>query len=974
MFLVASKRSSLAALLCGLFAATAHAQQADPKIHFDRDIQPLFAKRCFACHGPDKAKGGLRLNVKESALGTLESGALGIVPGNPDASELLRRISATDESERMPPEGKPLAAGEIERIRRWIADGAPWQEHWSFQPPRPQPVPQVKNRDWVRNPIDAFILDGLEESGLTPNGPADPRTLIRRATYDLTGLPPTPEEVEEFASHFPSGSDLNTGDGLINGDGEQAYLALVDRLLASPRYGERWARHWLDVVRYADTNSFERDGRKPHSWRYRDYVIRSFNDDKPYDQFVREQLAGDELPEVTNDSIIATGYYRLGLWDDEPADRLQAKYDILDDIVATTGQVFLGLTVNCARCHDHKIDPISQRDYYGLLAFFHNITSNGTKGTNVETPLFDSEAARLAYEEQLRQLKQQRDQVQTELTAIETTFKTAYQQAAAAQLQTSDLDDLEFRFYRDRWHRIPEFDIIKPETVGKLTVPLFDLAPRTRNTDFGFVFTGILKVPQDGEYLFTLDSDDGSRLFVDGQRVVEYEATHGLGTPQKGVARLKAGRVPIRLDYFQNDKDCGLIVSWSGPGVPSRLLSAPLEKEGQPKANLNNVGELIKSRGDELLGQEQTQHYHDLKKKLEALKNENPPADFALSVTEYNSKAPDTFILLRGNAHVPGEQVGPRFPALLGGGDVSIPAPSAEAKTCGRRIELANWIASADNWLTARVMVNRVWQHHFGRGIVRSPNNFGQRGDPPTHPELLDWLARQFVERGWRMKEIHRLIMLSNTYRMSSAANPAALAKDPTNNGFWRFDMRRLSAEEVRDSILAVSGRLNLAMYGPGVYPEISAEVLAGQSRPGDGWGKSSAEEQSRRSIYIHVKRSLIMPLLADFDFADTDSSCAARFVTTQPTQALGMLNGAFVNAQAVELANRLRRELNEDPPARVRRALQLALARPPDEATVNRGLALMKSLAEKHGQSADAALNFFCMMVLNLNEFVYLD
>ncbi len=557
-----------------------------PAIRFDRDIQPLFAKRCFSCHGPDKDKSGLRLNTRDRALAVLESGAPGIVPGDPDASEVVKRIAATDADERMPPEGKPLSADEIDRVRRWVAEGAAWQQHWSFQPPRPQPVPAVKDQGWVRNPIDAFLLKGLEDAGLAPNPPADSRALIRRVTYDLTGLPPTPEETEAFAAEF-----ANTEPGA---NAEQAYKALVDRLLASPGYGEHWARHWLDLVRYADTNSFERDGRKPHSWRYRDYVIRAFNDDKPYDQFVREQLAGDEVPQVTSDSIIATGYYRLGLWDDEPADRLQAKYDVLDDIVATTGQVFLGLTVNCARCHDHKIDPILQRDYYGLLAFFHNITPNGVKGAHVETPLFANEAERLAYEDGLRRLQQQRDELQAQLTSIETSFKAAYQRQAAGEVQSTDLDDLEYRFYRDRWFRIPDFDLIKPETVGKLSVPLFDLSPRSRDNDFGFVFTGVLKVPADGEYEFSLDSDDGSRLFVDGKRVIEYEGTHGLGTPQKGTIRLHAGRLPIRLEYFQNGKTLGLVVAWSGPGMPQRLLSAPLEQQTQPAATLNNVADCLR--------------------------------------------------------------------------------------------------------------------------------------------------------------------------------------------------------------------------------------------------------------------------------------------------------------------------------------------------------------------------------------------
>ncbi len=949
-------------LLVALHGTIALAQERAGKIHFDRDVQPILAKRCFSCHGPDKAEGGLRLNSRESALGELDSGERGIVPGQPDKSEVLRRITASDEAERMPPEGKPLSADEIDRIRRWIAAGADWEEHWAFLAPQPQAVPQVKNTAWVRNPIDAFILDRLEDAALEPAPPADPVALIRRAYYDLTGLPPTPEEVDEF----------------VKPNHDKAYEALVEKLLASPQYGERWGRHWLDVVRFAETNSFERDGRKPHAWRYRDYVIRSFNDDKPYDQFVREQLAGDELPQVTNDSIIATGFLRLGLWDDEPADRLLAKYDVLDDIVATTGQVFLGLTVNCARCHDHKIDPIPQQDYYGLLAFFHNLTNNGTTGRNVETPLFESETQKRDYERKVRELEERRNQVQAQVTAIEEYFKEQYEQSAktdaAVDLKQADLDDLEFKFYRDHWDRLPDFDNIKPETVGRVSSQLFDISLRTRNTDIGFVFTGILKVPQDGEYTFSLDSDDGSRLFVDGRKVVEYDGIHGTGNPKKGTAKLKAGRLPIRLEYFQRVNGWGLNVHWSGPGFSNRPLSAPDKPAGKRPGKNAGIAELIKADGPTILGAERYKEYEKLRSRLDELKKETVPADFALWVTENGRQAPDTFVLMRGNPHVQGAKVNPRFLSVLGGSEATIPTSAPDAKTCGRRLQLADWIASPENRLTARVIVNRIWQHHFGRGLVRSPNNFGQLGDPPTHPELLDWLAQKFVEGGWRMKPIHRLIMTSNAYRMSSRADKAALAKDPTNNLFWRFDMRRLSAEEIRDSIHAVNGRLNLKMYGPGVYPEISAEVLAGQSRPGEGWGKSSSEEQSRRSIYIFVKRSLITPLLADFDFADTDSSCAARFATTQPTQALGMLNGAFINEQAVAFADRLRREAKDDPEAQVKRALRLALSRKPDEKSVQRGLELLKLFQQKHGVTADAALNYYCLMVLNLNEFVYLD
>jgi hypothetical protein len=321
-----------------------------------------------------------------------------------------------------------------------------------------------------------------------------------------------------------------------------------------------------------------------------------------------------------------------------------------------------------------------------------------------------------------------------------------------------------------------------------------------------------------------------------------------------------------------------------------------------------------------------------------------------------------------------GEKVEPSFPRILDPRPPRLSPPQAKTHSTGRRLTLANWIASSDNPATARVMVNRIWQHHFGRGIVRSPNNFGYLGDRPTHPELLDWLAAEFVKNGWHLKSLHRLIMTSSAYRMSSRANPAALARDPSNDLFWRFDMRRLSAEEIRDSIHALSGRLNSKMYGPSVFPEISAEVLAGQSVPGAGWGKSSPQEQARRSIYIHVKRSLMTPILVDFDVADNDSSCAVRFTTTQPTQALAMLNGAFVHAQSQALAERLRREAGKDPAAQVRLALRLALVHPPNPASVERGLKLLATLQKKNGLSADAALDLYCLAVLNLNEFLYLD
>jgi hypothetical protein len=348
--------------------------------------------------------------------------------------------------------------------------------------------------------------------------------------------------------------------------------------------------------------------------------------------------------------------------------------------------------------------------------------------------------------------------------------------------------------------------------------------------------------------------------------------------------------------------------------------------------------------------------------------------EMALCVTEAGSHAPETFVLLRGNAHVKGDKVEPAFPLVLGGVQPILQSPPHAAKTTGRRLVLANWIASPDNPLTARVIVNRIWQYHFGRGLVRSPCNFGLQGDKPTHPELLDWLADEFVRRGWSMKAMHRLILTSNAYRQSSAASKRALSADPSNDLFWRFDMRRLTAEEIRDSILALGGTLNFKMYGPGVYTPIPAEVLAGQSIPGNGWGQSAVEEQHRRSIYVHLKRSLLTPILESFDTAETDRSTPVRFVTTQPTQALALLNGDFVNEQADLFADRLRREAGTDIRKQVALALNLATSRPPRETEICRGVDLITALRTKEVMSEQAVLRSFCLVVLNLNEFVYLD
>jgi len=941
---------------------------------FERKVRPVLAEQCYSCHADKKQKGQLRLDSPAAIRAGGDGGAI-ILPGDVAKSRLIIAVGYHDEDLKMPPKqrlearqvadltewvklGAPMPAGEAQvgAIRKEFAITAKDREHWAFQPVKRPNLP-TGSKPGV-SAIDAFIDAGLKAKGLAANPPAAPRELIRRAYYDLTGLPPSPAEVEAFVAD----------------KSPRAWENVIEHLLASPRYGEKWGRHWLDLVRFAESNSYERDNDKPNAWRFRDYVIRSFNDDKPYDRFIREQLAGDEIPERDADAIIATGYYRLGIWDDEPADRELARFDGLDDLVATTGQVFLGLTVDCARCHHHKIDPIPQQDYYRLVSFFNNVTQYRNGGPTDEVALFANAQEKAAHEAAVQVQATRRDEVQAAITALEDRFRTGL--AKGDEALHHDMDELRFSFYRDTWSKLPDFTLIKAEESGEVKSGLFDIGLRTRNSAFGFVFEGTLIVPRDGDYSFDLDSDDGARLSVEGRQIILNDGVHREGNPQKAVVRLRQGRLPIKLEYFQRQGPLGLTVGWSGPGFERRLLSATTQpaRKDTVKIAKKDLDQFLKSDGARMLGSTDFAKLQELKKELNVLKPSQITAEKALVVSEPGPKPPPTHLLARGNPSMPGEVVEPGFLEVLGSPKPVIPAPAADAHTSGRRTVLANWIASPENPLTARVMANRIWQHHFGRGLVRSSSNFGTQGDRPTHPELLDWLAGEFSARGWSMKAMHRLIMTSQAYRRSSRADAAALKADPANDSFWRFDSRRLTAEEIRDSILAINGTLDLRMFGPGVYVDIPAEVLAGQSRPGKGWGKSPPEEQARRSVYIKVKRSLRPPILESFDVAETDRSAPVRFVTVQPTQALGMINGSFMSQQAELFAARLTREAGGDLKAQVRLGLLLATSRPPTEAEIQRGLDLIAALRSNENATAEVALKYFCLMALNLNEVIYLD
>jgi hypothetical protein len=651
------------------------------------------------------------------------------------------------------------------------------RKHWAFQRVQTPAVPLVKNPAWVRNPIDAFVLARLEAQGWKPAPAAEPRAFLRRLYLDLLGLPPTPAEQEAS----------------LKNSSPEAFDRTVEDLLARPSYGERWARHWLDLVRYAETNGYERDADKPSVWRYRDYVIRAFNADTPFNRFILEQLAGDELPDASPETLLATGYYRLGPWDDEPADPREDRFDQLDDMVGTTAQVFLGLTLGCARCHNHKFEPLTQHDYYRMVAIFAPLQRPQNGRTELDLPI-----------------------------------------ASPAQV-----------------------------------------AATTRIT-----------------------------------------LSHHLAA-------------------------IGAVAGTQDPFVAA--------------------GHLAESQ-----------------KSYTAL-----PRGYCLH--EPSPHPPPTHLLKRGKASQPGPLVEPGMPAVLVSGQPVF--PSSGKKTSLRRLTLARWIASPDNPLTARVLVNRIWQYHFGEGLVRTPSDFGIMGEPPTNRELLDWLADWFVRGGWSIKRLHRLILASNTYRMSKQWNPEYGSKDPEDRLLWRVPYRRLDVEAIRDSMLAVSGQLNPKMFGPSVYLHVPREALASHSDPDKIWKPFDEIEASRRTVYALLKRSLIVPMLETLDLCDTARTSAKRMVTTVPPQALTLFNGDFANRQARHLAERLGKEVGNDPEACVERAYRLALCRPPSPTERHALVEFLKQETDAWIQEAapavrpgDAhaarrrALQEMCRVIFNLNEFVYTD
>ncbi|MFK7789441.1 MAG: PSD1 and planctomycete cytochrome C domain-containing protein [Phycisphaeraceae bacterium] len=964
--------------------ALAAPEDPDALAFFEDKVRPILDKRCVRCHGGEKVEGELNFATRELMLKGGVSGDV-IDWDNHLKSLLLVAVNYTDFEYEMPPTGK-LPQAEIDTLTKWVASGLPWtpgekghladpgggdlhgppsieegKKYWAYKPVVKPDVPKVDDTKWAKHPIDALIYDKLAQNGLEPNVPADRIALIRRATYNLTGLPPTPEEVQAF----------------VNDDKPGAWERVVDRLLDSPHYGEQWARHWMDIARYAETNGYERDGKKRNIWRYRDYLIRAFNSDTPYDRFVKEHIAGDLLPDRDAQSIIATGFNRLQIWDDEPTDRVQARADYIGDIVDTTTNAFLATTVACAKCHDHKKDPITQSDYFAFYAFFNNIMEpqrgrDDAISMSLRDPVTDGakQAEVAAWDQRVGELK-------ADIATVETTFSKAtnaeYAQKKGKLTPIAADSEKQHQSWRYQttdqgtdWYLQQFDDRGWPEAKGGFAYGVKrPNLPNNWNSE-NIYLRRVFRVTEEPKHLtLSITSKDSTEVYINGILVYQRKAATGpryqkIQLPAEALNALVVGSNSLAVKSNKGTDGLWFI----DVGVYAGVVDPLLAKRA-----------MIDAKGEAVLGKETLEQYKVNRSELDnLLARPIAQAYPAMVLSERNRSLPKQQIHERGSANALGEDVPARFPLVLGGAIPAIPELPADLNASGRRLALANWLASPDNPLSARVMVNRIWQHQFGRGIVRSSSDFGKLGELPTHPELLDFLAATFIEQGWSIKQFNKFIMMSSAYQMSSSAQKAGLEIDPTNNLFWRFDMRRLTAEEFRDSLLAVNGSLNPKQFGPSIYTKMPKEVLATASRPGSAWGVSSEADRDRRSVYIHIKRSLREPLLAALDQAATDTPCPVRFATTVPTQSLITLNSEMMQDEAVVFATRLQKEAGPALADQIRLGLKLVLMRQPTDKEVESNVAFVKDMMKAHGLDNDRALKLFCLVAYNLNEFIYLD
>ena len=866
--------------------STADMKTAAGGSEYHKSIQPLLITKCVKCHGPEKQKGGLRLDDKSAAFKGGDSEMSAIVPGHSAESRLLKLVTSTDNNERMPPEGEgePLTEEQIDLLRHWIDAGANWPDadstsakpgrmemvvtdedrnHWSFRPWQNISPPEVMDKAWVRTPVDQFIRHAQEVKGLTPATTADARTLIRRIYFDVIGLPPILKEEGGMLKEELLGIELDPSALLLQ---PSAFTALVDELLASSHHGERWARHWLDVARYADSNGQEGDADRPHAYHFRDFVIRSMNEDLPYNTFVRWQLAGDEIAPDNPLAIAATGFIVAGnstvLNVPMEEEKLRNRANELDDMVSTTAQAFLGLTLACARCHDHKYDPLPTRDYYRMMCAF-----NG--GDRRDVPLAAPAAVKASQEA---------------MDAWQKEFSKAEKE-------------------RDDWLNEARKPIARQVLAEK----------------------------------------------VSGLSITDEEKTLLLDNPDDPAAKQLRFKIVLTIK-------------------PREYVAA--------------------------LSSEEQSRWKDLDAAVKAVADRKPaslPTAFAFA--DYAAEPRETWLFERGDFMARNERLSLGFLTVMMRDKTTDDYWNAARDTKLRddstqqRHAIADWIADTDHGagvLLARVMVNRVWQHHFGNGIVHTVSDFGTRGDAPTHPELLEWLTGEFIRSGWSLKHLHRLILNSATYRQGTAPNEANHAIDPNNHLIWRRRPQRLESEAFRDSMLAVAGSLNPEMFGPSFKPPIPGEAMQARNvkdpYPGD---VQDSPASRRRSVYMFHKRVVQYPLMMAFDAPDAQVSCGRRTNTTVAPQALALLNDPFVRLRSEEFSRRLTVEAGKEEDAQIRLAFQLGLARQPatEELTDAQSFLSEQTAARRarDGQLSEAAakalgLTDFCQMLFSFNEFIYID
>jgi mono/diheme cytochrome c family protein len=996
-FICASIAMLNGALLDGAFIRFSSAQTR--AVDFRRDIEPILRANCYQCHGARSASAQLRLDNKQLAMKGGISGAA-IVPGASKDSRLMKRILGEGDEAQMPIGGKPLKPAQIELIRKWIDQGAEWPDdksairnqpqamaaipqHWAFaKPVRPAP-PQVKNKTWVRTPVDKFILAAIEKQGLAPSSEADKTTLIRRLSLDLIGLPPTIEEIDQFLTDQPP----------------DAYQKLVDRLFSSPHYGERWGRWWLDAARYADTNGFEKD-RARSVWPYRDWVIKAFNRDMPFDQFTIEQLAGDLLPNPTLDSRVATGFLRNSMLNQEGGvDPEQFRVEGVIDRVDAVGKAFLGLTVSCAQCHNHKFDPIAQSEYYRFYAFLNNddepaievldekITEKRkeilSKIAKIEDDLIATDAdlpKRMAeWEERVKNydvkwapLKDGEifaafgvkfDKLEDGSFIAKGDNATTNNYIVKVKTGLKNITGFRVEFLTDPNlprggpGRAPdgsfyfsEFSVEaapadKPDAVEKVALgnvtadfelpdaPVknvidgnlkthwsSDAGPVRRNQNRQFVFETLKSVGHDNGSLFTFQ--------------LAQKRDDTIDTEQR---QPNIGRFRISVTDAPNPKADPL------PASVRRILSIPADQ--RTREQRREVFSFYRTTDPA---------FAEANRKIDELMREWPygPTTLALAPRETPR---ETRIFKRGDWKRPGDPVSPGTPAALH------PFPKDAPPN---RLGLAKWIVDRNNPLTARVIVNRIWQQYFGQGLVSTPEDFGSRCELPSHPELLDWLAVEFIESGWSIKHIHRLIVNSAVYRQSSKVTPKLLEVDPYNRWLARAPRLRVEAEIVRDVALATSGLLSKKIGGPSVFSPLPAGVMD-LAYGGFRWENATGEDRYRRGMYTFWKRTVPYPSMAAFDAPNGDFSCTRRVRSNTPLQALTTLNDTLFMEAAQGLALRIWREGGSDDRSKIIYAFRLCVGRKPDEFEMQKLMELLED-QKKYFEGRTAAAVYVTVMDLN--------